>query len=185
MRARFTVVAVLMFTILVAACRGEQEPPLPSFSLVPQPTGPTGNALPSEPPTGSPGITGAVDTGAASVTTTGAITTSASYPTLASPAIWTPPPGGIALNWTGAGDLSLGLSGASFTSQQPTAPARVLQFSVRGAEGAVVFRSTAGECLVTITPALPDQMGGTFLCTGIPSEDGAVTVNAQGSFNAE
>jgi hypothetical protein len=129
-------------------------------------------------------VTGAVNTGTASVSTTGVLTTQVAYTTLASPAIWAVPPGGMALNWTATRNQSLGISGASFTAQQPTAPERLLQFSVQGPDGLVVFQSSAGECLVTITPALANQMGGTFLCTNIQSEDGSITVNAQGSFNA-
>ena len=55
----------------------------------------------------------------------------------------------------------------SFTAQQPTSPERVLTFTIRSADGPLEFSSSGGECLVTISPALPDRMGGTFLCTAI------------------
>jgi hypothetical protein len=194
MRTRFTVVVtILLLSVLGAACRGDEAPPSFSFSPIPPSvtapaiTGPAGTGATGAtgaPPTGSPGVTGAVSTGTASVSTTGVLTTQVTYPTLASPAIWAVPPGGMALNWTATAKQSLGISGASFTAQQPTAPERLLQFSVLGPDGLVVFQSSAGECLVTITPALANQMGGTFLCTNIQSEDGAITVNAQGSFSA-
>ena len=194
MRTRFTVITVLLFSVLGAACRGEEEPPTFSFSPISPPvtgsvgtgvTGPTTVTGPTgAPPTGSPGVTGAVNTGTASVSTTGVLTTQVTYTTLASPAIWAVPPGGMALNWTATRNQTLGISGASFTAQQPTAPERVLQFSVQGPDGLVLFQSSAGECLVTITPALANQMGGTFLCTNIQSDDGSITVNAQGSFSA-
>jgi hypothetical protein len=188
MRTRFTVVTALLLSLLGAACRGGDDEPSFSFSPIPpSATGPVGTVTTGPtgaPPTGSPGVTGAVSTGTASVSTTGVMTTQVSFPTLASPAIWAVPPGGMALNWTTSRNQTLGISGASFTAQQPTAPERILQFSIQGTDGLVVFRSSAGECLVTITPALANQMGGTFLCTNIQSEDGSITVNAQGSFSA-
>lgn len=198
MRTRSTVVTILLLSVLGAACRGDEEPPTFSFSPISPPatgpavsspavTGPAGTGATGAtgaPPTGSPGVTGAVNTGTASVSTTGVLTTQVTYTTLASPAIWAVPPGGMALNWTATRNQALGISGASFTAQQPTAPERLLQFSVQGPDGLVLFQSSAGECLVTITPALPNQMGGTFLCTNIQSEDGSITVNAQGSFSA-
>jgi len=196
MRTRSTVVTILLLSVLGAACRGDEEPPTFSFSPISPPvtgpavTGPAGTGATGvtgatgAPPTGSPGVTGAVNTGTASVSTTGVLTTQMTYTTLASPAIWAVPPGGMALNWTATGNQALGISGASFTAQQRTAPERLLQFSVQGPDGLVLFQSSAGECLVTITPALPNQMGGTFLCTNIQSEDGSITVNAQGSFSA-
>jgi len=194
MRTRFTVVTILLLSVLGAACRGEEEPPTFSFSPISPPvtgpaatgvTGPTAvTGATGAPPMGSPGVTGAVNTGTASVSTTGVLTSQVTYTTLASPAIWAVPPGGMALNWTATRNQTLGISGASFTAQQPTAPERLLQFSVQGPDGLVVFQSSAGECLVTITPALATQMGGTFLCTNIQSEDGSITVNAQGSFSA-
>ena len=183
MRARVKVLASALLTISVTAC-GNDDEPAPSPTPPTESVEPSVSAFPSTPPTGSPGITGAVNTGTASVRTDGSFTISVSYPTLSSPAIWTPPPGGIALNWSGSNKQTLGLSGASFTAQQPTSIERTLQFSVVGPDGLVTFVSGGGECLVTITPALPEQMGGTFLCTGIASEDGSVTVNAQGTFAA-
>jgi hypothetical protein len=179
--------AILALALTAAACRNDDAAnpsPTPTGVATAPTVPPTGSALPSIPPTGSPGVTGNLTIGTATVTVTGAVNVSATYDELATPGIWTPPPGAIALNWTGTGAQSLGITGASFTAQQPTAPDRVLQFSVRAPSGVVTFRSTNGECLVTISPALPDQMGGTFLCTGIPSEDGSFIVNAQGSFNA-
>ncbi|HEY5860942.1 MAG TPA: hypothetical protein VIX62_11710 [Actinomycetota bacterium] len=198
MRTRSTVVTILFFSVLGAACRGDEQPPTFSFSPISPPvtgpavtspavTGPAGTGATGAtgaPPTGSPGVTGAVNTGTASVSTTGVLTTQVAYTTLASPAIWAVPPGGMALNWTATRNQALGISGASFTAQQPTATERLLQFSVQGPDGLVLFQSSAGECLVTITPALANQMGGTFLCTNIQSEDGSITVNAQGSFSA-
>ena len=126
--------------------------------------------------------------GAADVTITGTVNASESYPALGLPALWLPPPADFAMTWIGPGDSAMTLSGESFTAQQPTATTRVLTFSIPGADGALEFTSDAGECLVTISPALPDRMGGTFLCTavsGVASDGSTVTVMAQGSFAAE
>ncbi len=201
MRTRSTVVTILLLSVLGAACRGDEEPPTFSFrhpAAGHRPrghrprghrpaTGATGvtGATGSTTRPGSPGVTGAVNTGTASVSTTGVVARSqVTYTTLASRRSGPRPRAVIALNWTATRNQALGISGASFTAQQPTAPERLLQFSVQGPDGLVLFQSSAGECLVTITPALADQMGGTFLCTGIQSEDGSITVNAQGSFSA-
>jgi hypothetical protein len=48
----------------------------------------------------------------------------------------------------------------------------------------VEFSSSAGECSVTITPALPDEMGGVFTCTLLTDVQGALTVDARGAFSA-
>lgn len=179
---------VLALALATASCRNaDPAPPSPvptGATGVPATSDGTATATPTAPPTGSPGVTGNLTTGTATVTITGVLNLTTTYDRLASPGIWTPPPGTVALNWNGRGAQSLGLTGASFTAQMPTAAERVLQFSVRAPTGVVSFRSAAGECLVTISPALPEQMGGTFLCTGLPSEDGSITVNAQGSFSA-
>ena len=93
--------------------------------------------------------------------------------------------GAIALSWRGNGRQALSITGSSFAAQAPTDIDRVLEFSLPGPDGLLTFRSSAGECLITISPALVDQMGGSFTCTSVISVDGAVTVSAQGSFSAE
>ena len=105
--------------------------------------------------------------------------------TLFTPGIWTLPPGAIALSWTGNGRQALSITGPSFTAQLPTDVDRVLEFSVPGPDGLLTFRSSGGECLVTISPAFADQMGGSFTCVSVATADGAVTVSAQGSFSAQ
>lgn len=126
--------------------------------------------------------------GAAAATVTGAVNASETYPALGLPALWLPPPADFAMTWTGPGERAMTLSGESFTAQQSTSPSRVLTFSIGSADGTVEFNSDAGECLVTISPALPDRMGGSFLCTavsGVADDGSTVTVAAQGSFAAE
>jgi hypothetical protein len=186
---RAAAASLLAVSLMGAAC-GKDEPTAHAISppvFASPTTGENGITIApsgSVPPTGSPGVTGTVDQGTAAVSTTGGITASVTYPSLSSPAIWTLPPGGFALVWRGQAKQILGLSGTSFAAQQPTSPERVLSFTVRGPDGLVTFTSSEGECQVTISPALPDQMAGTFLCTQVPSEESDVIVNAQGSFSA-
>ncbi len=126
--------------------------------------------------------------GTAAVTITGAVNASETYPAMGLPALWLPPPADFAMTWIGPGDVALTLGGESFTAQQPTSATRVLTFSIRSADGTLEFASDAGECLVTISPALPDRMGGTFLCSavsGVTDDGSTLSVAAQGSFTAE
>ena len=170
--------------VLLAASCGRDEPrSLPD----PLETGTPVEIVDSPTATVEPYADTGLTSGSAAVTLSGALTVSETYPNLGLPAVWVPPPGDFAMTWRGP-QRELTLGGVSFTAQQPTSTEHVLSFTVRGPEGAVTFRSEAGECLVTISPALLDRMGGTFLCTSITgdAEDGAtVTVTAQGTFTAE
>jgi hypothetical protein len=77
------------------------------------------------------------------------------------------------------------LGGPAFTSLQPTSASRVLSFSIRTTGGSLVaFRSAAGECQVTISVALSNDVGGIFDCPSLASSDGSITVHATGSFTA-
>jgi hypothetical protein len=176
--------AIVTTMLLVAACGRDEPPRLPN---------PTATGAPIEIPdsptaTVDPEAESGFTIGTAAVSVTGAVTASETYPVLGLPALWVPPPGDFAMTWTGPGDRTLTLGGVSFTAQQPTSPEHVLSFTIRSADGELDFTSQAGECLVTISPALPDRMGGTFLCAAISggTPDGAtVTVTAQGTFTAE
>jgi hypothetical protein len=175
-------IAVIALAIVVS-CGREEPAPLPD----PIETGTPIEISPTPAPTVDPEAETGFTTGAATVTITGAVSATETYPNLGLPALWVPPPGDFAMTWRGP-ERELTLGGVSFTAQQPTATDRVLAFTVRTLDGPVVFTSSAGECLVTISPALPDRMGGTFLCSSVAGtlEDGSsVTVAAQGSFAAE
>jgi hypothetical protein len=100
------------------------------------------------------------------------------------PAVWAPPPAPMDITWSGGNVQQLRLSGTSFVSLTETSADRALSFTVQGPDGPVAFSSTAGECTVTITPALPDAMGGVFTCTLLTDVDGALTVDARGIFSA-
>lgn len=183
MRSAAAIVTVVCLPILSACDRSEPLPP-PSPIPIGSPIGISASATPTIDPEATSGLT----LGSATVTVTGAINASETYPALGLPAVWALPPEAFAITWDGGGEQVLSLSGASFTAQQPTSADRVLTFTVRGPEGPISFRSDAGECLLTITPALPDRMGGTFLCSTVSgqSEDGTtVSAAAQGSFSAE
>jgi hypothetical protein len=88
------------------------------------------------------------------------------------------------ITWQGPAAQMLRLSGTSFVSRADTSPDRALSFTVPGPDGPAVFSSAAGECSVTITPALPDNMGGVFTCTLLTDAEGVTTVDARGVFSA-
>jgi hypothetical protein len=193
MRRNLASTSGLLLVIVLAACSssgssGTTPSPTPT-STGPSPSGATGGAgtvihSSGPPPTSSPGITGSVTRGTASITTTGAENITVAFTKLAS-GIWAPPPSGMALQWNGTDDQTLSLGGPAFTSLQPTSASRVLDFSIKTAAGSLVeFRSAAGECQVTISVALTDDMGGIFDCPSVASVDGSITVHARGTFTA-
>jgi len=140
------------------------------------------SALPPESPT--PSVDGPLTTGGATLSTTGELTVQVSLRTLVEPDVWGPPPSPMDLTWDEPTGQSLSLFGTSFTSRAATGDDRALTFVLTGAEGPLQFTSSAGECSVTITPALPDNMGGVFACIAITDVEGTTTVNASGTFTA-
>lgn len=185
MRKRNAAAAVATaFVLITGACGREEPASLPDPERTGVPIELEDSPTPSIVPDAETGFAG----GTAALTVTGAVNGSETYPVLGSPALWVPPPGEFAMTWTGPGGRVFELGGVSFTAQQPTSPERVLAFTIRSSDGSLEFRSEDGGCLVTISPALPDRMGGTFLCTAIEATtvDGSqVSVPAQGTFSAE
>jgi hypothetical protein len=106
------------------------------------------------------------------------------FAAIATPAVWAPPPAPMDITWQGPTTQVLRLSGTSFVTRTETGPDHTLSFTVPGPDGPAVFTSTAGECSVTITPALPDNMGGVFTCTQLTDTEGVTTVDARGVFSA-
>ena len=106
------------------------------------------------------------------------------FASITTPAVWAPPPAPMDITWNGPSTQELRLSGTSFVSRAATSADRALSFTVTGPDGPVVFTSTAGECAVTITPALPDNMGGLFTCSLLTDVEGATTIDARGVFSA-
>ena len=179
-----TAVLTTAMTLTLAACTtGSGSVRIPA-SPVPAPSGSPSPAV-TLPPTGPPGVTGALVRGQATLTLSGGLSQTTQFPTLGAPAIWSPTPGTMSLSWTGADPVeSISVSGPSFSGQQSTSAALTLALSVKSAGGPKTFRSQAGECTVTLNPAAPTQVGGLVFCTNLKSVDGTVTVNAQGSFSA-
>lgn len=136
-------------------------------------------------PTSSPGITGSVNKGQATLAVSGGgISANATLTQLASPAVWAPPPAGVDLHWAdAAGSQSLTLSGTGFTGSAPTSSTFGVSFTVDTSKGSETFTSSAGECHVDLLQTAATNMGGTFSCTNLASPLGG-TVIASGSFSA-
>jgi hypothetical protein len=186
--------------LLLVACGGNEPE-----SLGPPPeASPTGNVSPASPspaatgasgatgsssasatptPSVSPGFTGSVDVGTASLAISGAMhITEAALP-LTGPTIYSPPPGPFALGWD-TDMAAFALSGTSFVGNHPTSAALKLTFSIGSGEDEASFVSEDGGCDVIVTTAEPAAFEGTFACAGITDEDGSIVVNAQGTFSA-
>ena len=171
-----------LLAVLAASCTTTGFGHGPSVSPPPQDDSPSPSASPSA--TGSPGPASALDTGAATLSLSGDLTIDVPFASIATPADWAPPPAPMDITWLGPSTQTFGLSGTSFVSRAATSPDRALSFTVTGPDGPVVFSSTDGECIVTITPALPDNMGGVFTCTLLTDVEGVTTVDARGVFSA-
>ena len=191
MPKNLTIAAAALLAVAGAACtrgRPADSPlPTPASSSPAGVTGTTGTTIVpsgSLPPSSSPGITGSVTTGTATVAVSGAATASVTFGTLGAPAIWAPPPGTMALQWNGPGDQTLGVGGTAVLGQRPTSTSLSLSFTVKLGTTDVGFRSTAGECIVTINTVADRSVAGLFQCTGVKNSDGTIVVNAQGSFGA-
>ena len=179
MRATWAKATVL--AALTAACsttgtgHGVSISPPPAQSPIP---------TPSASASVSPGPASPLTAGVARVVVTGDITINATFPTIVTPAVWATPPAPMDITWSGTDGQKLQLFGTSFVSRVETSPQQGLSLTIQGPEGVLEFTSTAGECSVTITPALPDNMGGLFTCTGFVDADGSTTVDVRGTFAA-
>ena len=174
--AKATVLAAL-----AAACsttgtgHGVSISPPPAQSPIP---------TPSASASVSPGPASPLTSGLATITITGDVTLNRVFRTIETPAVWAPPPAPMDITWSGGDGQHLQLFGTSFVSRVDTSAQQGLSLTVQGPEGLLEFTSTAGECSVTITPALPDNMGGLFTCTGFVDADGSTTVDVRGTFAA-
>jgi hypothetical protein len=92
----------------------------------------------------------------------------------------------MALVWTAGGTdaTTIGLGGLSFTGSQRTSPTLSLTLTVQTGAGIAAFRSTAGECSITIGAAGANRISGTFTCTDLQG-DGSQVIDATGSFDAQ
>jgi hypothetical protein len=181
MRATVAVAATLAaFAVGCTATgvgHGESVSPVPTVT-----SSPTVSASPSA--VATPTADGPLQTGAAAVSVSGGLTAQIGLPTLSQPDVWSAPPGPMDLQWTEPGGEALHLSGTSFASRAATSADRVLALTVDGPDGPVEFTSSAGECTITITPALPDNLGGLFTCASLTDATGGLTVQVQGTFSA-
>jgi len=171
-----------LLAVLTVACSATGVGHGPSIS--PPPSNDSPSPVVSPGPTGSPGPASPLSTGAATLTVSGDLTMTVPFASIATPAVWAPPPAPMDITWQGSASQVLRLSGTSFVSRAETGPDRALSFTVPGPDGPAVFTSTAAECSVTITPALPDNMGGVFTCTQLTDAGGVTTVDARGVFSA-
>jgi hypothetical protein len=174
-----------LLTVFTAACSatGIGHGPSDTFSpLPPTIVSPTPTVSPT--PSGSPGPESPLEVGVASVTLSGDLTLSIALSSIETPAVWAPPPAPMDITWSDGAVQQLHLSGTAFVSLAPTSADRALSFTVQSPEGPIEFSSTAGECRITITPALADNLGGVFSCTLLTDVGGTVTVDARGTFSA-
>ena len=146
-------------------------------------TGTTINGGGGPVPTTSPGITGSVTTGNATLAVSGSLQTTQPTLPLSSPAIYAPPPRAFALSWAGAA-AGFALGGTSFVGTRPTSADLRLTFFVHFASGTASFSSTDGRCHVTVAQAEATAFVGTFSCTSVADANGTLVVDAQGSFAA-
>lgn len=194
---------VVMASLLASACSGAEDvPPASPSSAFPGgssatgssgPTnatgvtgsGPTGATGASGLPTTSPGAgTGTLTSGSIGFGTRGDIEADGTLTQLAV-AVYTPPPGGLALVWTAGGTdaTTIGIGGTSFTGSRPTAPTLTLTITLQTTDGVASFLSIEGECEVTIERADEHALQGGFECAGLTSDDGT-TVDVSASFEA-
>jgi hypothetical protein len=187
--------------VLLAGCGGGRNggdtlgpPPeasptgnVPPVSPSPMPAaGGTGTAIDDSGgpvPTTSPGITGSVNAGSASITVSGGLQTTQPSLPLASPAIYAPPPGAFTLAWsTAAAGFALG--GTTFVGTEPTSETLRLTLTVHSASGTASFTSVDGGCDVTVTTADATSFDGTFACSRMSDANGTVVIDAHGTFSA-
>ncbi len=197
MRKKLTLAIGLSLAVLAAACGGHGDNGSSTLGPVPtsEPTGATsptsvtgGTTTPiigsgSDVPTTSPGTTGSVTQGNASLAVAGALQTNQSLMALASPAVYAIAPGAFALNWQSAA-AGFALAGPTFVGTRATADTMRLSFFVHASSGTYRFTSTDGSCSVTVAQADVATFSGTFACDSITDDGGTVTVSAQGAFLA-
>ena len=171
-----------LLVLLAAGCSATGIGHGPSVSPPPTSESPSPAVSPSATP--SPGPASPLNAGTATLSLSGDLIMTVPFAAIATPAVWAPPPAPMDITWQGPTTQVLRLSGTSFVTRTETGPDHTLSFTVPGPDGPVAFTSTAGECSVTITPALPDNMGGVFTCTQLTDTEGVTTVDARGVFSA-
>lgn len=173
---------LLVAVAFIAAACSKDEPAgtgggSPSTGAAPGTTASSPTAQPTE----VQGLKG-VKTGEAAVEVSGDLRASLDLKELITPAVFQPPPGGLAINWKDDERDLFGIGGTSFTGSQDTTEELVLSLAVNDANGFHNFISSAGECTITIDRADPTGVEGSFDCTNLGN--GADTIDATGTFSA-
>jgi hypothetical protein len=188
------VVAALVAALVAAGCSkkagnpfgigGTEAPsirPLPTgVPSLPSPSGlPTGlpSGFPTElpsPPTNLP--TGGLANGTAHLEVSGSVHGTFDMK-LASPAIFVPPPGGIALIYSDDNGDALGLGGPSFTGTKKTSSTLIVTITIVSA-GGFFGTSTGGECTIRLTTAEASRVVGTVVCAKMPGAGGSLDATA-------
>jgi hypothetical protein len=188
--------SLLLGSAAPAACSGDPAPPVRSPSPFFGPTGATDVGVTGGGTTGAgasgpaggtraTGTTGSLSRGSISLRVSGDIRLERTLRELVS-AVYSPPPGGVALVWTAGGTdpSTVGLGGASFVGSHPTAPALTLTITVPSPRGGFeTFTSLGGECTVTLDRATASAISGSFRCDDLGSATGA-TVGVTATFSA-
>jgi hypothetical protein len=188
MRANVLLIAAVASLVVVAsACGGgdasvQQTPASSDASSGPQ------SLAPGQLPTSSAGAaTGKVTTGSATVKLDGDLEGTVELPTLGPPALYSPPPGSMAVVWTD-GAQTMGLTGMSFEGKQRTSGTLALTLDVHGnGDSVVVLASTAGECTITVDTAEVGSLAGSLACTDLEATTAGgdtLKVDATGTFTA-
>jgi hypothetical protein len=175
--------------LLAPACGNDLELPRvasPSIS----PAGPVPSlpspTLPTAATATASAATGTVRVGTASIRLEGSIVGDVSLLMLASPAVYSPPPGSIAVVWTD-GLQTMGITGNSFIGAFDTSANLSLSLQVRNGAELVALASSGGECSITMATAIERSFTGSFTCrrlNGTSAAGLALTVNATGTFSA-
>ncbi|MEP6477449.1 MAG: hypothetical protein ABJC60_09270 [Actinomycetota bacterium] len=183
------IAAALTLGLLSAACGNDPEPtPTAAVSTPPTSAAASLQSLaPGTLPTSSPGAaSGTVRVGIASIRLEGGLAGDISLLLLATPVVYSPPPGATAVVWTD-GLQTLGIAGDSFVGPLDTSATLSLSLQVRDGAEVVALESTAGECSINMDTAIVGSFAGSFTCRGLSGATAAgvaLSVNATGTFSA-
>jgi hypothetical protein len=189
MRTVLILLALSAFGVVACSETAGDAPPSPTsaFSSGPSPTGPSGGSgvTGSGFPTTSPGTaTGSLASGELTFRLTGDLTVERTLRNLIT-AVYSPPPGALAIVWTGrdADATVVGIGGATFVGSRPTSTTLSVTLTAQTAEGIASFLSVGGECEVRIEVAGDAEISGGLSCDDLVSSTGEV-VDVSASFRA-
>jgi hypothetical protein len=149
-------------------------PSLPSGVPTAIPTVPTSLPIPTSLPTGS------LSTGSAHVQVSGSVHGTFDL-ALASPAVFVPPPGGVALIFSDDKGDAFGFGGPSFNGTKKSSSILIVTLGI-ASSGGFFGTSTGGECTIHLTAAEANDVQGSVVCAKMPGQGGSVDLKA--SFSA-